>query len=189
MSIIFGLLILLGVLFLIVVILGFFLPDSWRVDKAILVNAELEDIFPFINSLKSWQDWSVWNNDNGITLEYFGPLTGQGAVQNWKGNQINGKLIITKSEANHLLEYKLELEEGRFVVRGIIVLETTMPSYTQVAWRSELIMPKNFNPVSRYQAYFLKNYFDSSMNESLIGLQSIFGTPEEDSELVTNSEI
>ncbi len=188
MSIIFGLLILLGLLFLVVVIFGYFLPDSWRVEEAVQIHAESEDIFPFINTLKSWQEWSVWNNENGMEFEYIGPLSGLGAAQIWKGSQINGKLTVTKSEPNHLFEYKLELEEGRFVVLGIIVLETTMPSYTQVAWRSELIMPKKFNPVSRYQAYFLKNYFDSSMNESLLGLQSIFGMTEDESESFTINE-
>lgn len=182
MSIIFALLILLGVLFLIVVILGFLLPDSWQVEKAVLVHAEKEDIFPYLNSLKSWQEWSVWNSDNGMKFSYSGPESGAGAVQIWKGSQINGKLMITSTEDNHILNLKLVLEKGRFTLEGIIVLESTMPSYTQVAWRLGLSMPKNYNPVSRYQAYFLKNYFDTGINESLLGLQSLFSVEERQEE-------
>jgi hypothetical protein len=182
MSIIFILLTLLGLLFAIIIILGYFLPTAWQVEKAVLVQAEAEDIFPFINILKNWQDWSVWNSDNNMEFEFEGPASGNNAVQIWKGTQINGKLTITKSEPNHLLEFNLELEHGRFVVKGIIVLESTMPSYTQVAWRSALNMPQNFNPIYRYQAFFLRNYFESSMQESLLGLQSLFGSSEEETE-------
>lgn len=182
MYIIFGLLILLGVLFVILIIFGFFLPTAWRVEKAVLVHAEADEIFPFINTLKNWQEWSVWNADNDMEISHEGPSSGQGAIQHWKSGQIKGKLSITKSENNRLLEYRLELENGRFVINGILVLETTMPNYTQVAWRSELNMPQNLNPINRYQAYFLRNYFDSSMQESLLGLQNFFGGIESENE-------
>jgi hypothetical protein len=174
MSVIFGLLILLGVLFSAIIILGYFLPDRWQVEKAVIVNASEEDIFPLINSLKNWQEWSAWNSENNIDFEFKGPESGVNATQLWNGNQINGKMKISKSIPFNTIEFNLELEKEKFLVKGIIVLEATMPSYTQVAWRSELNMAKNNNPVFRWQAFFLKNYFDTKMNKSLQNLQALF---------------
>jgi hypothetical protein len=179
MSVIFGLLILLGVFAIILIVLGYFLPTSWMVEKAVLVQANAEEIFPFIETLDNWQEWSVWTSENGINFSNEGETTGLGAVQHWKG-QLEAKLIVTKCEATHLLEYRLELEEGKFFVSGTIVLDTSTSEHTQVAWRTTLSVDKSFNPVYRYQSYFLRNYFETTMAESLIGLQALFGVGEVD---------
>ena len=183
MSIIFILLILLGVLFLVVLVMGFLLPNSWRVDREILLHGEAENIFPYINNPKNWQEWSVWNNDNGMKFNFSGPSSGKDATMSWKGNQINGKMTIIKSVSNQSAEFQMSLENGRFVVNCTIVIDGSVPEYSQVAWRSELNMSKNYNPVSRYQAYFLKNYFDTSMTESLNGLKTIFPDEEPSDEM------
>ena len=178
MSIIFILLILLGVLFLVVLVMGFLLPNAWRVDREILLQGEAEDIFPFVNIPKNWQEWSVWNIENGMKFSLSGPTAGKDSAMSWKGNQINGKMTVTKSENNKTVELLIDLENGRFKVSSIIVIDGSVPNFSQVAWRSELNMSKNYNPVSRYQAYFLKNYFDTSMSESLNGLKALF--PDQD---------
>jgi hypothetical protein len=87
-------------------------------------------------------------------------------------------MTVTKSENNKTVELLIDLENGRFKVNSIIVIDGSVPNFSQVAWRSELNMSKNYNPVSRYQAYFLKNYFDTSMSESLNGLKALF--PDQD---------
>ena len=158
--------------------MGFLLPNAWRVDREILLQGEAEDIFPLVNIPKNWQEWSVWNIGNGMKFSLSGPTAGKDAAMSWKGNQINGKMTVTKSENNKTVELLIDLENGRFKVNTIIVIDGSVPNFSQVAWRSELNMSKNYNPVSRYQAYFLKNYFDTSMSESLNGLKALF--PDQD---------
>ena len=183
MSIIFILLILLGVLFLVVLVMGFLLPNAWRVDREIMIAGNAESIFPLINAPKNWQDWSVWNTENGMKFSLNGPTNGKDSSMSWKGNQINGRMTITKSENNKTIEFLMDLENGRFLVNCMLVIDGSVPNFSQVAWRSELNMSKNYNPVSRYQAYFLKNYFDTSMSESLNGLKSLFPDELVDEEL------
>jgi hypothetical protein len=183
MSIIFGLLILLGVLFIGITILGYYLPNHWQIEKAVIVNTDKEFIFPLINTIKNWQDWSVWNSDHKLDIEYSGPMTGVGASKKWDGNQIKGKITITKSVSSNTIEFDIKIENDKFNIKNLIVIEATMPAYSQVAWRAELNIPKNFNPIYRYQAYFLKSYMESSMAESLRGLQAIFERNEEIEEL------
>ena len=171
-----------GVLFLVVLVMGFLLPKAWRVDREILIHSEAESIFPLINNPKNWQEWSVWNTENGMKFSFSGTSSGKDASMSWKGNQINGKMTIAKSENNKTVEILMDLENGRFPVNCLLVIDASVPNLCQLAWRSELSMSKNYNPVYRYQAYFLKNYFDTSMSESLNGLKSLFPdeAPEED---------
>ena len=65
--------------------------------------------------------------------------------------------------------------EGNFNLWGTIVLSETNPEYTQIAWRCELKKLNKLNPLKRLQAYFLKKYFESTIESSLIGLQKMFG--------------
>lgn len=174
MYIIFGLLILLGSLFVVLVILGNFLPSKWTIEKVAQISAEKEKIFPYLNMPENWPEWSVWNNDNDFTFSYTGPPAGAGAKQQWKGRQMNGLLTITAIDSNKQLEFTLSIDDGKFLVNGLLVLDATMPSYTQVAWRSSCEVSKTINPILKYQAYFLKNYFELSMIKSLEGLQLLF---------------
>lgn len=182
MSIVFGLLFLVGVLFIILVVLGYFLPTSFTIDEAVLVNGEADEIFPFINVLENWQEWTVWNEENGVDSDYEGPASGPGAIQSWQSSQIQGRLEVKQVQIPTIIEFLLSLEQSKFLVKGTLVLDATMPLVTQIAWRSELSVQKAFNPVHRYQAYFLRNYIESSMQISLKNLASLFEV-EEDSSL------
>jgi hypothetical protein len=174
MSIVFGLLILIGVLFIILVVLGYFLPTNYTMDEAVLLNAEADEIFPLLNVLENWQDWTVWNEANGLELTYDGPVSGPGAILNWEGTQIQGKLQVERIQIPTSIEFLLSLDQAKFLVQGTIVLDATMPLVTQIAWRSELSVQQAINPVHRYQAYFLRNYIASSMQESLKNLSNLF---------------
>jgi len=177
MSTIFILLILLGLFLLTVVLAGLFLPNTWVVEKAELIHATPPDLFPLINSLKEWQNWTVWspdNQDSNLTLGYQGNEKGVGAVQLWKSNKINGQLTITQSDALKEIQYQFNINEGNLTLLGTIVLAAADANYTQIAWRCQLKQLEDNNPIRRYQAFFLKNYFDTTIEGSIAALQSIF---------------
>lgn len=179
MSTIFILLTLLGLFLLTIVLAGLFLPNTWVVEKAELIHATPLDLFPLINSLEEWQNWTVWspdNQDSNLTLEYNDHTEGVGAVQVWKSNKINGQLTITESTALKEVQYQFMINEGNLTLMGTIVLAPADANYTQVAWRCQLKQLEDNNPIRRYQAFFLKNYFDTTIEGSLAALQSIFDT-------------
>ena len=68
----------------------------------------------------------------------------------------------------------LDIKEGNLSLIGTIVLAPADIDYTQIAWRCQLKKLNDSNPVKRYQAYFLKNYFDTTIEDSIVSLQSIF---------------
>ncbi len=180
MDIVFILLTLLGFFFLAIILGGLFLPTTWLLEKAVLVRARPKELFPLLHDLERWQEWTVWApaEEADLSLTYPGASAGEGAVQLWKSSRINGQLTVTKSIPDQTIDYRLEIDEGRLTVIGTLVLAAADPDYTQVAWRSQLEPLTDNNPIRRYQAYFLKNYFDTTMESSLAALPALFASKE-----------
>lgn len=182
MSTLFTLFILLGIFCLTIVIAGLFLPTAWTIDKAELVPNTAAKLFPLLNTLKEWETWTVWSTDDkekSLTLSYEGPTAGVGALQHWDSQRLNGTLRITKSIPNEQVEYEFDIAEGALSIKGTLVLAAADTHYTQVAWRCELQTLTDQNPIRRYQALLLKNYFDSNMEASLSALAAMFETEED----------
>lgn len=176
MSIFFTLIILFGIFLLIVTIAGFYLPTSWTIEKAELVRATPSELFPKINSLEAWNRWAFWatNEESELSFEYPKNKEGLGAVQIWKSPKMNGTLTITQSETDKEIQYQFDIVEGNLTLLGTIVLAPADIDYTQIAWRCQLKKLKGKNPIRRYQALFVKNYFDTAIENSIIRLQETF---------------
>ena len=144
------------------------------IEKAVLIKTSPPKLFPLINTLNQWPDWSAWSSESDFKFEYNEKKAGFGAVQIWQSNKINGVLTITQSNPDNEMQYQLDVKEGNFNLLGTIVLSETNSEFTQIAWRCELKKLKNHNPLKRLQAYFLKKYFESTIESSIIGLQKMF---------------
>lgn len=172
---------LLGFFFLTIILAGLFLPATWVVEKAELIHATPDDLFALINSLDEWPNWTVWSSDNedsNLSFEYPDQKEGLGASQIWKSNKMNGTLAITESTVNKEVKYQFDIKEGNLTLLGTIVLAPADTNYTQIAWRCQLKELKDSNPVRRYQAFFLKNYFDTTIEGSLASMLSMFNSEE-----------
>jgi len=181
MSTLFILFTLLGFFFLTIILAGLFLPATWIIEKAELIHATPDDLFSLINSLEEWSNWTVWSSDNdnaNLILEYPKQKQGIGATQIWKSNKINGTLTLIESTLNEAIKYQFDIKEGNLTLLGTIVLAPADTNYTQIAWRCQLKELKDANPIRRYQAYFLKNYFDTTIEGSLASILSMFNSEE-----------
>jgi len=72
----------------IVLILAANKPDTFRVQRAAVVKAPPENVFPMINDFHQWTTWSPWENkDPAMKRTYSGSPSGRGAVYAWDGNK------------------------------------------------------------------------------------------------------
>lgn len=86
-------------------------PDSFRVERAITINAAPEKIFPLINNFRQWEPWSPWEKiDPQLKRSYSGAAEGVGAVYEWNGNKDvgQGRMAITGSEPNSKVTIQLD---------------------------------------------------------------------------------
>jgi len=62
-------------------------PDSFRIERSIVIKAPQERIFALIDDFHQWEAWSPWEKiDPALKRTYSGVAKGKGAVYAWEGN-------------------------------------------------------------------------------------------------------
>ena len=95
----------------IVLILAATKPDTLRVQRAAVVKAPPEIVFPLINDFHQWATWSPWENkDPAMQRTYSGSASGRGAVYAWDGNRNvgAGRMEILEASSPSKIIIKLD---------------------------------------------------------------------------------
>jgi uncharacterized protein YndB with AHSA1/START domain len=67
-------------------------PDSFRVQRVVLINAPPDKVFPLINDLKAWPAWSPYEKKDPAMKRTYGAVTaGKGATYAWEGDKNVGQ--------------------------------------------------------------------------------------------------
>ena len=93
----------------IVVIVG--RPDEFTVSRSVKISAPPEKVFPHVNDLHQFQEWSPWAKLDPAAKNCFsGSYAGAGAAMAWDGNKKvgAGKMTITDSKPDEIIRFKLE---------------------------------------------------------------------------------
>jgi hypothetical protein len=111
-------------------------PDSFRVQRVVLINAPSDKVFPLINDIKAWTAWSPYEKKDPAMKRTYGAVTaGKGATYAWDGdkNVGQGSIEIVESGPRKIL-LKLDfLKPFEAHNMGEFVLEPKGDS-TSVTW-------------------------------------------------------
>ena len=67
-------------------------PDSFRVQRVVLINAPPDKVFPLINDIKAWTVWSPYEKKDPAMKRTYGAVTaGKGATYAWDGDKNVGQ--------------------------------------------------------------------------------------------------
>ncbi len=165
--------ILLATLAVAAVIAGLSIDGKWQVQVTQHINAPAGKIFPYINTLKKWPEWTVWNQTNypKMQMAYEGEDSGTGAVQIGHDGNDKGILEIVNSESNRFMEYRLNMGGNLFLMNGRISL-TESPQGTLVTWI--LWGDNGQNLIARLMTLAFKSMMKKDLAESLSKLQHLF---------------
>jgi uncharacterized protein YndB with AHSA1/START domain len=127
------------VVVLILGVLGFAAtrPDSFSVQRSATVKAPPDKVFPLLEDLHRWAEWSPWEKkDPAMKRTFSGPASGVGAAYAWDGNKEvgQGRMEITGSQAPAAVTIKLDFIkpfEGHNVVEFRLAPQGDS---TQVVW-------------------------------------------------------
>ena len=75
-------------------------PDTFRVQRALTIDAAPDKIFPLIDDFHHWPGWAPQDNeDPSMKRTYSGSALGTGAVSDWdsSGNAGKGRMSIIES--------------------------------------------------------------------------------------------
>lgn len=127
-------LVIVGALAGIVVVGGLLLRSQWRVETAVFVAAPPEAVFHYVDDLRSWSGWTLWNSDTDPTAqwEFNDHLPGPGQSMSWHGDRLgDGRLEIVEANPRTGIRYVERI--GRFDGAGAILLVLEQGG-TRVTW-------------------------------------------------------
>jgi len=173
--------ILLGLVALIAVILivGAFQSNTYRVERSITIAAPASAVFPQINDVHQMQAWSPWAKlDPNAKMTFDGPASGVGAGFSWAGNSAvgEGRETITTSTPNELLRMKLEFFKP---MAGVATTEFHLQSAgagTSVTWS----MSGDKNYVSKVLCLFMSmdKMIGGDFERGLANLKALVESPK-----------
>jgi hypothetical protein len=110
-EIIAGIAVVLALAIAVILILAAAKPNTFSVQRATLVKAPAEKIFPLINDFHRWGSWSPYEHkDPAMKRSYSGAASGKGAVYAWDGNRNvgSGRMEILDASVPAKIVIKLD---------------------------------------------------------------------------------
>lgn len=87
---------------------GLALPSHVTVARSVVINAPELAVFPYLNNLHRFNDWSTWaSRDPQLQVTFSGPEQGKGAKIEWTSAQPSvgpGSMEITGSDPNRHID-------------------------------------------------------------------------------------
>ena len=141
LSILFRLLGVIAVFIMIVLLIGTLIPRDYDAATHVVIKAPPEVIFPELNTIKRWSNWSMWSEHEieGLTVTYAGPASGVGAIQEWTEPRGNGVLEITESLLNEKVGFVSEF--SNFPEMQSTISLVPQSDGTKVTWQSTGSLP------------------------------------------------
>lgn len=153
------------------VVVSYFLPAEAHVARSITIDAPPERVFPYVNSLRRFNEWSPWTaRDPDIVQTYSGPDEGVGQMVEWQSDEFGtGSQTITASEADR--HVGLELQFGSMGPAEAAFELAPQGGGTQVTWTFETEL--GMNPVKRYFGLMLDRLLGADYEAGLTALKAL----------------
>jgi hypothetical protein len=161
----------LAVLVLLLVVVAFFLPRQYRVERSVVVNAKPDAVLAQVAVLRAWKSWSAWNErDPQMKQTYSEQASGVGAWSAWESkNEGNGKMTITGQTPTQVT-YHLEFPDYGMQSTGTIELQPQAAGL-RVVWSDAGDL--GMNPMNRWFGLFLDKFIGTDFERGLANLKKI----------------
>ncbi len=122
-------------LVVLVVVVSFFLPKTYHVERTVSIAAPASQVHRLTSDLvNGWPQWEPWSEaDDSIVTTYGEVTSGVGASQSWVSKSGNGELTVVLCDENTGVEYDMSLNDGEYAAKGKLVYTST-DSGTDVTW-------------------------------------------------------
>ncbi|MFN0219059.1 MAG: SRPBCC family protein [Hyphomicrobium sp.] len=112
-------------------------PAVGAVVRSAVIAAPADRIFPHVNTLKKWDDWSPWAKlDPNAKTEFEGPDSGVGAIFKWAGNDEigQGAMAIVESTPSERLKIRLDFAKPFSSTSDVLFTFVPEGEGTRVTW-------------------------------------------------------
>jgi len=169
-----GGLVLLAVL---VVVAGFFVPSTYRVERSLVIAAPAARLYPLVATPRRWVEWSMWNRrDPAMALSFSGPESGAGASWSWVSRtEGRGRMTFVTADPDKGLAYELYFPDYDSTSTGQIRFEPQPGGGTRVTWTNAGSVGRN--PLMHYMALAMDRMVGPDFAAGLANLKAIAERP------------
>lgn len=124
-------------LFAALIVVGLFIPRSYRFSKTIVVTGDKKSIYNTIDDLSTWSIWSQWSpeRDPGITITLSAPAQGVNSWMEWKGKKMGaGKIEINATDPYKTISVAAAFNKGLFKMDFLFSFEELKENHIAVKW-------------------------------------------------------
>ncbi|MFK8055092.1 MAG: SRPBCC family protein [Saprospiraceae bacterium] len=138
-----------GIILLVLLIVGFFLPKKSHIERSIVINAQPMDAFALVNYLPNWVKWSPWYEmEPSASIVYSSPASGNGAWYTWVGEEIgSGKLTLEKVQSTTRIDTRISFE-GQGEAEADFLFKELSENQVEVTWMFD--SEHGMNPIARW---------------------------------------
>lgn len=166
---------LLGALLIVGIVLvgvAYMLPREAHVERSIVIDRPAAAVFPLLNSLKRFNEWSPWAQyDPNMKMTFSGPDSGPGAAMRWAGNSKvgTGDEIITESIPDKRVN--MDLSFGEMGTSKASWLLSSDGNSTTVVWTLDANVGDN--PIGRYMGLLVDKMVGPDYERGLASLKTL----------------
>jgi len=156
-------------LLLLLAIISLFLPSKIHIQRSTIVNAPIKTVYGTVNNLKSWINWSYWDQiDPKMKSTFEGPETGTGAIHRWESeNSSVGKGSMTITESVEPTKILTSLEFSDWVTPGGWLFDQTDEGV-----RATIFMDMNMPFYARIPGMFMDKMMGNDFDKTLANLKA-----------------
>ena len=158
--------------FLILWGLSFLLSRSYTVERSILVDAPVDNVYDYVSNLKNWKYWNPWlTRDPDTNITYFLNHDGSKAQMQWKSTTTgNGEVHISLNKPEYRILYSLTAEGFETAIHGEFLFRIKN-NKTQITWIDNGDLGPS--PLSKYYIHVVENTIGSEFEKGLYNLKNI----------------
>ena len=161
----------LAIVVLLLLVVSFFLPRQYRVERSLVIKAEPAAILAPCADLREWKSWGVWyQRDPELKTTYSEQATGVGSWVSWESKQEgNGKMTISEITPTKIT-YLLEFPDFDMKSTGVMELVPAEGGY-RLVWSDEGDL--GMNPINRWFGLMLDKFIGQDFETGLANLKAL----------------
>ncbi len=163
----------LGGIIVLLVIISFFLPRTYKVERTTMIKAGPEVIYGLTMNFAQWHLWVPWTKEMDPTavFEMKGPAGQLGTSWSWNGKKMGeGTMVSSELVPGKRVAYDLAFDHGKYKSKGSIEIEQAGDS-CKVSWNDQGDL--GYNPMARYMGLFMDRMMGPDFEKGLASLKKV----------------
>ncbi len=154
--------------------IGFALPDTFHVERTLVVDAPAEQVWRRVAHLDQWPNWDPWSRTDPQMTHTFEGEPGVGHLMRWTGPKSGiGRLETMASSPYESVLFHLVVED-QDLPRLLKFTFTDLGGKTQLTW--SISGENGLKPIGNYFALGMDRYIGPMYEQGLSNLKSLVET-------------